>query len=178
MFHIVDVDNTLVFTDELNTAGYVHAFACVDLEPRKVVPRITREIVQEWYPQLTKGEVMHITRLKQDYVERHLEVSQLNESVARVLVTYGSERCALWTVANPERVRMLLRYHKITEYRAIRFSNKKEDDVAHAVQDFCVLFGCEPEDLCFHEDNPEVINYLRNLGLTVMAVESVEECGK
>ena len=164
MFHIVDVDNTLVFTDELNTAGYVHALACVDLEPRKVVPRITREIVQEWYPQLTKGEVMHITRL--------------SESVARVLVTYGSERCALWTAANPERVRMLLRYHKITEYRAIRYSNKKEDDVAHAVQDFCVLFGCEPEDLCFHEDNPEVINYLRNLGLTVMAVESVAECGK
>lgn len=23
MFHIVDVDNTLVFTDQLNTAGYV-----------------------------------------------------------------------------------------------------------------------------------------------------------
>lgn len=178
MFHIVDVDNTLVFTDELNTAGYVHALACVDLEPRKVVPRITREIVQEWYPQLTKGEVMHITRLKQDYVERHLEVSQLNESVARVLVTYGSERCALWTAANPERVRMLLRYHKITDYRAIRFSNKTEDDVAHAVQDFCVLFGCEPEELCFHEDNPEVINYLRKLGLTVMAVESVAEYGK
>lgn len=171
MFHIVDVDNTLVFTDELNTAGYVHALACVDLEPCKVVPRITREIVQECYPQLTKGEVMHITRLKQDYVERHLEVSQLNESVARVLVTYGSERCALWTAANPERVRMLLRYHEITEYRAIRFSNKTEDDVAHAVQDFCALFGCEPEDLCFHEDNPEVINHLRKLGLTVMAVE-------
>lgn len=39
MFHIVDVDNTLVFTDELNTAGYVHALAYMALEPRKVVPR-------------------------------------------------------------------------------------------------------------------------------------------
>ena len=29
MFHIVDVDNTLVFTDELNTAGYVHALSCM-----------------------------------------------------------------------------------------------------------------------------------------------------
>ena len=25
MFYIVDVDNTLVFTDQLNTAGYVYA---------------------------------------------------------------------------------------------------------------------------------------------------------
>ena len=178
MFHIVDVDNTLVFTDELNTAGYVYALACMALEPRKAVPRITTKIVQDWYPHLTRCDLMYIASLKQAYVENHLDVSRLNQSVARVLRIFGSKRCALWTAANPERVRMLLRHHMVTDYRAIRFSNKTENDVAHAVQDFCVLFGCEPEDLCFHEDNPEVINYLRKLGLTVMAVESVAECGK
>ena len=120
MFHIVDVDNTLVFTDELNTAGYVHALACMALEPRKVVPRITREIVQEWYPQLSEYDLVHIATLKQAYVESHLDMSQLNSSVARVLSTYGSERCALWTAANPERIRMLLRHHMVTDYRAIR----------------------------------------------------------
>ena len=91
MFHIVDVDNTLVFTDELNTAGYVHALACVDLEPRKVVPRITREIIQDWYPQLSEYDLIHMATLKQAYVESHLDMSQLNASVARVLSTYGSE---------------------------------------------------------------------------------------
>ena len=104
MFHIVDVDNILVFTDELNTAGYVHALACMALEPRKVVPRITREIVQEWYSQLSEYDLVHIATLKQAYVESHLDMSQLNSSVARVLSTYGSERCALWTAANPERI--------------------------------------------------------------------------
>ena len=172
MFHIVDVDNTLVFTDELNTAGYVHALTCVALEPRKAVPRITRDIIQDWYPQLSEYDLTHIAILKQAYVESHLDMSQLNASVARVLTTYGSERCALWTAANPERVRMLLRHHMVTDYRAIRFSNKTENDVAHGVQDFCVFFDCEPEELCFHEDNPEVINHLRKLGLTVMAVEA------
>ena len=178
MFHIVDVDNTLVFTDELNTAGYVYALACMALEPRKVMPRITHEIIQDWYPQLSEDNLIHIATLKQVYGESHLEMSQLNASVARVFSTYGSERCALWTAANPERIRMLLRYHMVTDYRAIRFSNKTANDVAHTVQDFCVLFGCEPEELCFHEDNPEVINHLRKLGLTVMAVELVETCGK
>ena len=110
MFHIVDVDNTLVFTDELNTAGYVHALACMALEPHKVVPRITREIVQEWYPQLSEYDLVHMATLKQAYVESHLDMSQLNDSVARVLSTYGNERCALWTAANPERIRMLLRH--------------------------------------------------------------------
>jgi len=172
MFHIVDVDNTLVFTDELNTAGYVHALACVALEPRKVVPRITRDIIQDWYLQLSEYDLIHISTLKQAYVESHLELSHLNPSVVRVLTTYGSERCVLWTAANPERIRMLLRHHMVTDYRAIRFSNKTEIDVAHAVQDFCVLFGCDQEELCFHEDNPEVINHLRKLGMTVMAVEA------
>jgi len=175
MFHIVDVDNTLVFTDELNTAGYVHALSCVDLEPRKVVPRITRDIIQDWYPQLSEYDLVHMATLKQAYVESHLDMSQLNVSVARVLSTYGSEQCALWTAANPKRIRMLLRHHMITDYRAIRFSNKTENDVAHAVQDFYVLFDCEPEELSFHEDNPEVINHLRKLGMSVMAVEAKAE---
>ena len=38
MFHIVDVDNTLVFTNQLNTAGYVYALAQVGLEPCTAIP--------------------------------------------------------------------------------------------------------------------------------------------
>ena len=125
MFHIVDVDNTLVFTDELNTAGYVHALAYMALEPRKVVPRITREIVQEWYPQLSEYDLVHMATLKQAYVESHLDMSQLNDSVARVLSTYGSERCALWTAANPKRIRMLLRHHMVTDYRRYALAIKQ-----------------------------------------------------
>ena len=75
MFHIVDVDNTLVFTDELNTAGYVHALACMELEPRKVVPRITREIVQEWYPHLSEYDLVHMANLKKADVENHYNLS-------------------------------------------------------------------------------------------------------
>lgn len=149
MFHIVDVDNTLVFTDELNTAGYVHALAYMALEPRKVVPRITREIIQEWYPQLSEYDLVHMATLKQAYVESHLDMSQLNDSVVRVLSTYGSERCALWTAANPERIRMLLRHHMVTDYRAIRFSNKTENDISHAVQDFCVLLTVNQRNYAF-----------------------------
>ena len=32
--------------------------AYMALEPRKVVPRITREIVQEWYPQLSEYDLV------------------------------------------------------------------------------------------------------------------------
>lgn len=74
MFHIVDVDNTLVFTDQLNTAGYVYALARVGLEPRTTIPdRITRNVVRSWYPELTDQELGFITSYKQAYVRTHLE---------------------------------------------------------------------------------------------------------
>ena len=62
MFHIVDVDNTLVFTNQLNTAGYVYALAQVGLELSTTIPdRITRDVVRSWYPQLTDQELGFIT---------------------------------------------------------------------------------------------------------------------
>ena len=47
MFHIVDVDNTLVFTNQLNTAGYVYALSQMGLELSTTIPdRITRDGIQ------------------------------------------------------------------------------------------------------------------------------------
>ena len=123
MFHIVDVDNTLVFTNQLNTAGYVYALAQVGLEPRTAIPdRITRDVVCSWYPELTGQELGRITSHKQAYVRTHLEQTTLNLEMAHLLITEGSEHCALWTAANPERVRLLLNFHNVTDYKAIRFS--------------------------------------------------------
>ena len=128
MFHIVDVDNTLVFTNQLNTAGYVYALAQVGLEQ-----------------------------------------TTLNLAMAHLLITQGSEYCALWTAADPERVRLLLNFHNVTDYKAIRFSDKSVGDVVHAIQDFCSLFQCGPEDLCFYDDDPDVIQRLLDYGVSVMA---------
>ena len=170
MFHIVDVDNTLVFTDQLNTAGYVYALARVGLEPRTTIPdRITRNVVRSWYPQLTDQELGFITSHKQAYVRTHLEQTTLNLAMAHLLITQGSEQCALWTAADPERVRLLLNFHNVTDYKAIRFSDKSAGDVVHAIQDFCSLFQCGPRDLCFYDDDPAVIQRLLDYGVSVMA---------
>ncbi len=38
-----------------------------------------------------------------------------------------------------------------------------------AIQDFCSLFQCGPEDLCFYDDNPDIIQRLLDYGVFVMA---------
>lgn len=170
MFHIVDVDNTLVFTNQLNTAGYVYALSQMGLELSATIPtRITRDVVRNWYPQLTDQELGFITSYKQAYVRTHLEQTTLNLAMAHLLISQGSEHCALWTAADPERVRLLLNFHNVTDYKAIRFSDKSAGDVVHVIQDFCSLFQCGPEGLCFYDDDPDVIQRLLNYGVSVMA---------
>lgn len=170
MFYIVDVDNTLVFTDQLNTAGYVYALDYVGLEPSATIPdRITKNVVREWYPKLTEQELDRITFYKQSYVRTHLEQTTLNPEMDHLLKVQGRNRCALWTAANAERVQLLLDFHNITEYKAIRFSDKSTGDVVHAIQDFCSLFQCEPQDLCFYDDDPGVIQRLLDYDVSVIA---------
>ena len=103
MFHIVDVDNTLVFTNQLNTAGYVYALAQVGLEPRTAIPdRITRNVVRRWYPELTGQELGRITSHKQAYVRTHMEQTTLNleidhrrQRTLRVVDCRRSRTCAV-----------------------------------------------------------------------------------
>ena len=106
-----------------------------------------------------------ITSHKQAYVRTHLEQTTLNLAMAHLLISQGSEHCALWTAADPERVRLLLNFHNVTDYKAIRFSDKSAGDVVHAIQDFCSLFQCGPEDLCFYDDDPDVIQRLLDYGV-------------
>lgn len=68
MFHIVDVDNTLVFTDQLNTAGYVYALVSFAQDkwryfegkhgniwdlPIAVDPEATQPTLTEWLTNYT-----------------------------------------------------------------------------------------------------------------------------
>ena len=68
MFHIVDVDNTLVFTDQLNTAGYVYALVSFTQDkwryfegkhgniwdlPIAVDPEATQPTLTEWLTNYT-----------------------------------------------------------------------------------------------------------------------------
>ena len=170
MFHIIDIDNTLIYTDVLNTRGYLHGLACKGLEPLEEVPRITRDEIKTWYPELLESELDEIVKIKQQYVKDHVQLSMLNRSMAEILISQGKPQCALWTAANPDRIQELLNFHGITGYKAIRYSNKSKDDVEKAIQYFCYLFSCESKELCFYEDNQDVIRVLQQYDVTVKDV--------
>ena len=170
MFHIIDIDNTLIYTDVLNTKGYLHGLASKGLAPLETVQRITRDSIRAWYPELSETEIAEIVAAKQQYVNDHVQVSRLNDSIAEVLATHGVSQCALWTAAHPKRIQALLDFHGITGYRHIRYSNKSAEDVKEAIPYFCQVFSCQPCELCFYEDNHDVIRELQRHNVTVKEV--------
>lgn len=170
MFHIIDIDNTLIYTDILNTKGYIHGLASKGLTPLETVQRITRDSIRAWYPELSETEIGEIVSAKQQYVHDHVQISRLNDSIAEVLATHGVSQCALWTAAHPNRIKALLDFHGVTGYKQIRYSNKSVEDVKQAIPYFCHIFSCQPCELCFYEDNYDVIRELQRHNVTVKEV--------
>ena len=63
---IFDLDNTIVFTDELNSEAYNYALVLNGKEPIYDVKRLTREVIFSRF-KLTETEKENVVKIKQNY---------------------------------------------------------------------------------------------------------------
>ena len=88
----------------------------------------------------------------------------------RFLQEIEGNKVGLWTAADPSRIKKILDYTDITNYTYIRFSDKSQEDICHGIKEFCHIFKCEKDQLCFYEDDKNVIEYLQLQGVRVIEV--------
>lgn len=170
MFHILDIDNTLFFTNYLNNKAYIFALSSLGLKALTPCKRITRTVVASWYPSLTNAEMNDIIRMKQTYVSENLHLISINEELYQLLQEVNLNMVGLWTAADPSRIEKILDYNNITDYKHIRFSDKSQDDICLGIQEFCRIFNCEKDQLCFYEDDKNVISLLQSHNVQVVEV--------
>ena len=170
MFHIFDIDNTLFFTNELNNKAYIFALSSLGLKALVPCKRITRTVVSLWYPFLTDEDLTVIVRLKQIYVNENLHLVSINNDLYRLLQEIEGNKVGLWTAADPSRIQKILDYTDITNYTYIRFSDKSQEDICHGIKEFCHIFKCEKDQLCFYEDDKNVISLLKSHDVQVVEV--------
>ena len=168
MFHILDIDNTLFFTNDLNNKAYIFALSSLGLKALTPCKRITRTVVASWYPSLTNTEMNDIIRMKQTYVSENLHLISINVDLHQLLREVGPNMVGLWTAADPIRIKKILDHNNITNYTCIRFSDKSQDDICHGIQEFCHVFHCEKDQLCFYEDDKNVISLLQSHNVQVV----------
>ena len=113
MFHILDIDNTLFFTNDLNNKAYIFALSLLGLKALAPCKRITRTVVALWYPSLTNAEMIDIVQMKQTYVSENLHLISINEELYQLLQEVNANMVGLWTAADPSRIEKILDYNNI-----------------------------------------------------------------
>jgi len=78
---------------------------------------------------------------------------------------------SLWKMRDQKLDEVARLLSNITDYKHIRFSDKSQDDICLGIQEFCQIFNCEKNELCFYEDDRNVIIYLQLQGVKVKEVE-------
>lgn len=168
--YIFDLDNTLIYTNQLNNDSYNYALSQLNLQPILNCERITRDVVYEHFPVLDSTNKEKIIQLKQQYFINHIHYTVANNTLMNLLKSYDPQNCVLWTSGEKNRVLALMNYYKIqNNFNQILYSNKK--NLLMDVDIIANVFFCDYKRLIFYEDNIEVINQLKSLNLTVVHVE-------
>lgn len=158
--YVFDLDNTLIYTNLLNSRSYNYALVELGLLPIRDCVRVTRKVVLEHYPFLNKYQQTALTQLKQDYFLRHIHATKPNLDLLFMLRSHGHEFCVLWTSAEKERVLSLLEHYQLqSAFAEIIYSSK--ENIRKDIKKICTLFSCTSEQLVFFEDNADVIEKLK-----------------
>lgn len=167
--YVFDLDNTLVFTDNLNNLAYNLALEHIGFSPIVNQKRITRDILNQVYPYISTNIYNTICKLKQEYFINQLEHTVLNKDLLDFICLTESDNCILWTSAEQTRVEAIVDYYNIRKlFKAIVFSDKT--DISSDIELFCNIFLCDLSGIVFYEDNKETISKLLALNLCVVVV--------
>ncbi len=153
MINIIDLDNTLVFTDEANNKSYIDALKLFEIKLSEIPKRITREYIIKY----VCADCECIILKKEDLFCKYIDCCNLNITLFDKIKT---EKNILWTSASPKRVKQILNYLNINNiFIDIIYSSKQSplDDISK----ICSKFETDFKNIIVYEDNYQVIDKLR-----------------
>lgn len=162
MYYVFDLDNTIAYTDMLNSLSYKKALH--NYGKLLTNSRITRELVVEKFPSLSKNELSKIISLKQDFFSSNLDLITVNQNLIQLINKTSKDQCILWTSADSDRALAILKYLKIEDqFSHIIFSEK--DNVAADMNKIISAKNCNIKNLHVYEDNEVTIRELEKIGI-------------
>ena len=172
LYYLFDLDGTLFFTDELNNASYNYALESMGYPRIEGEGRVTRDTVVRKYPLISSGEMQRMVEIKQLHFCRHIEEAVDNRPVITMLRCLGKQRCALWTAADENRVRCLLRSRNLANcYCSIMYSDKR--DIPGSLERACAQLSCGKDEIVVVEGDARVAEEVREFGFGSLIYLSV-----
>lgn len=166
---VFDLDNTLVFTDELNNFSYNRALYAFNGETINGYKRITRKVVRAEFKSLNEKELETIISNKQEHFVDNLHLCVVNIKLLDFLKNTNPAHCVIWTSADQNRVEAILNHYKLTAlFQKIVYSTK--EIINEDITTLCNLFNCNKNNLVVFEDNITIIKELELQGVKVIPV--------
>lgn len=163
--YVFDLDNTLIYTDDLNNLAYNNALQLCDLSEINDKKRVTKNTILEYYPNISKDKYRKIIETKKRFFASNLEKTIGNSRVLDVLRAQSPENSILWTSAEKDRTELLLKFYGIDKcFGKLYFSEKS--NIKNDLDEMCKFFKCEREELIIYEDNLIVISELSKLSVS------------
>lgn len=170
--YIFDLDNTLVFTDELNSESYNYALSFYGKEPISDVKRITREVIFTRYD-FTEDEKSSLVALKQNYFLKNVDKIKKNNNLLEHLTEKNPADCILWTSADKCRVEAILNYLKLKDAFSWVFLSTKTN-IKYDLENICQHFKCLMSQLYFYENDGNILSELYLLKINNKNIFKIE----
>jgi len=157
---VFDMDETLFFTDKLNTKCYNLVLEKFGFKSIKNIKRVTSKIIKECYPQIDDVEILIIQQEKQNLFLKCLDKIEPNDELVKILKSKDKNEVIVYTNASLTRANAILKLFDL-EDNILAMINKTEN-VSEDIKKLCELFNCKKKDLIFFDDDKIFVQKLLN----------------
>lgn len=164
MDFILDMDETLIFSNEANFFSYKKAFELV-LKENFILEydnsRLNSKNLKKFFPNLTQKQLVQIKKEKMRLYPRYLSYTKINQRLLdEILKQSKTHKVFLCTDAAKWRVQMLIKYHHL-DFLSEIYCNKKGNKFLNLLNHYTL----NPKDLIVFEDDDIQIAYALQAGI-------------
>lgn len=173
---ICDIDNTLLFTDKLNSKSYIEAAKKLNIcLPESVinVPRITASLISRHINNIDDATLDALQKEKLNYFLNHLEEIEINNKLLNEINKKSNYLC-LWTASNKQRALAECKALGII-FEKIIFFNKNTADTETLNRIFSAIvvkYKVNNADIEVYDDDEKFLKKVKELRYKTILIRS------
>jgi beta-phosphoglucomutase-like phosphatase (HAD superfamily) len=158
---VFDLDETLVFTNDLNTRCYNQVLLELGYEQIKNIKRIACANIKTIMPEIDNKTLAIIRDLKQKLFIKNLHEIKPNTELIKILKLKGRNNAVIYTRANIERAKAILRNFDL--FDKVCGIVSKSNDIQKDIEKICTILKCDKSKLVFFDDDIELLHNLSEI---------------
>ena len=174
---ICDLDNTLFFTDYLNSKSYIEAAKQLQIDLPQAIyneTRITSGTIKQYCPSIDGKTLERLKQIKLEYFQENLKDIIINRSLLKVISEY--DYLCLWTSSVKERAVIECRYFNINYSELLSFDKNLATikEIEKIISEWSKKYNVQDKkDVLIVDDEADYLDKIKVLGYQTLLVEKL-----